>query len=448
MSQSKEEQQLTPKDFNNDFNLNDVVIEAISSHLSVEDELSLMYSSITTHNLFKPHLLSIKARECVVLGNVSTLEYIAKKDPLALFQKGEVTDADECTFYNVSAYQLIQFLCDADMKKQLLSWIPDAFLSAIQKQTTELGCGGADLIKLDRDPLVMASQEFTGFTQFKQTFTLFDHTPHELSFPLLENPDGIAYYADSNDVVTFYYIKKATEQVVPIEPSFSSEEDKASFETFKDSFKVMENNSSRRSSNAEHQLIERIFEYPLHRQGILYKQNDIYTRDSRTAFSLINAYRTSIRLYNEATQTAHWDRDKWDKADIYWREGVGNAQRKLMWLLQRIYEKNRPFYPIPTQFNDFNRDFRFGNFNGAKEESAVVSGKIIGALGVKFGLYKAWEQAPAEHVLSLLGRLAAGAALVDLVAVFRLIDDAKANIMELSHESKPDVQSRSVRSPN
>ncbi|MFT4058023.1 MAG: hypothetical protein QM652_00580 [Legionella sp.] len=315
------------------------------------------------------------------------------------------------------------------MKKQLLPLIPDNFKTTCQMQTTELGRGGADLVKLDRAPLVMASEDFTELTQFKQTVVLPDGTQHEVSFPLLENPDGIVYYTDSNKMVNFYYIKYATKEIVPIEPIFTSEEDKTLFEAFKHSFDAMENNSSRRSSNVEHQLITRLFQYTLHRQGILYEQNGIQYCDNRTAFSLINAYRTSIRLYNEAEQN-----NLWKTAHSHWREGVGNAQRKIVWLLQRLCERNRSFYPILAQFDDFNREVKSGL--ETKEVAAVVEGKIIAGLGSTFALYKSEGITMARRCrwpgYSHL--------LVDLVVVWRLIDDAKANIMKQSHESKLDFQ--------
>ncbi|MFT4058024.1 MAG: hypothetical protein QM652_00585 [Legionella sp.] len=90
MSQSKEEKTFVPKDINNIFGLLDVkTIGTIASYLSVPDELNAIRSSITTYNLFKPHLhlLSIKARDCVAQGNLETLKAIAKKRPFVIIPK-------------------------------------------------------------------------------------------------------------------------------------------------------------------------------------------------------------------------------------------------------------------------------------------------------------------------------------------------------------------------
>lgn len=170
MARSKEEKALEPKDAENKFRvLTSDVAGNIPTHSSVTDVLNLIYSSITTHNLFKPHLEPLKAKACVVQGDLATLILIAQRNPAALFQKGNITDPRERTFYNVSAWQLILFLCDVDMKNQLMPFIPEQFKAIAQKQTNELGSGGADLIKLSRDPQAVAFEDFDGLTQFKQT---------------------------------------------------------------------------------------------------------------------------------------------------------------------------------------------------------------------------------------------------------------------------------------
>ncbi|HAT9776951.1 TPA: hypothetical protein JBD69_13170, partial [Legionella pneumophila subsp. pneumophila] len=370
MASSKEEKALVPKDSDNKFgDLPSEVAGNIPS--SVTGVLNLIYSSITTHNLFKPYLEPMKARACVVQGDLATLKLIAERNPEALFQKGNITDPRERTFYNVSAWQLIHFLCDADMKNQLMPLIPEQLKSIAQKQMKELGSGGADLIKLSRDPQAVAFEDFKGLTQFKQTFTLYDGSRKEVTFPLLENVDGIFYYQDENKEVHFYYANRETKTIMPLEANIKSDEDKQLFAAFKASFDAMENNSSRRSSDAEHQLIAKLFPCQLHRQGVHYEHHGVSYQDSRTSFNLINAYRKNIRLYDEAAQN-----NEWEKAHADWREGVGIAQGAEMWLLERICEEGRPFHPLPAEFRDFKRGITFYNWNTDKVESAFTGGKL------------------------------------------------------------------------
>ncbi|HEE0199477.1 TPA: lpg1692 family Dot/Icm T4SS effector, partial [Legionella pneumophila] len=383
MARSKEEKALEPKDAENKFRvLTSDVAGNIPTHSSVTDVLNLIYSSITTHNLFKPHLEPLKAKACVVQGDLATLILIAQRNPAALFQKGNITDPRERTFYNVSAWQLILFLCDVDMKNQLMPFIPEQFKAIAQKQTNELGSGGADLIKLSRDPQAVAFEDFDGLTQFKQTLPLIDGTRKEVTFPLLENVDGIVYFQDKNKEVHFYYANRESKTITSLVPDLKSEEDKQLFAAFKASFDAMENNSSRRSSDTEHQLIAKLFNAKPQRQGIQYEHQGIRYQDSRTSFSLINAYRTSIRLYDEVQNY------QYEKADTYWREVVGKAQGEEMWLLERICEEGRPFHPLPADFKEFKRGFTFYNWITNKVESAFAGGKLAVGLGSDFALYK------------------------------------------------------------
>ena len=438
MSHSKEEQSFIPKDSNNNFRLlpNDIVGE-LADYLSVQDLIKLMKASITTYNLFKPNLnraLALKALVCVVQGDVDGLVLIAQHKPAVLFDKGEVTDPRQRTFYQVSAYQLILFLCDEDMKDQILSKIPEEFTLTCKQQYAEMGSGGTDLIKLDRDPLLVAEEHFKGITEFKINYTLFDNTQHELTFPLLENPDGIIYYQDKKtQEVQFYYANRETKEIKKLSDCVTSEKEQYELEQFKASFDSMENNSGRRSSNAEHQLIAKTLQCTLHRKGILYEQNGILYRDSRTGFNLINRYRTCVRLYEEAEHNGQWD-----KAHAFWREGVGKAQGEEMWLLQRVCEENRPFYPPPTHFKGFKRGFVFYNFDSENEEFIFNDGKLAAGLGSDFSLYKG-------RVRVARGSYGCGGAdAADLIAVFRLVEDAKANIVTLKQELGSSLQRSST----
>lgn len=422
MSISKEERLYIAKDSMNVFRVFPYGIGGIiAGHLSVKDIIEVLRSSITTHNLFKPNLISQKAKTCVVQGDLQTLKLIAKAKPEALFQKGRIIDPRGRIFYDVSAYQMIHFLCDVDMKNHITPLIPEKLQKERQLQIEELGHGGADLIKLSRDPRVIICDGFGGLTQIQQRFNLINGAQQELSFPLLENVDGLIYYQDEHNEIHFFYVNRNTQTLVELEQHIKSKEDLNAWIALKASFENMELNSARRSSDEEHQLINTIFNRLLTRQGIQYQHNKVRYRDSRTSFNLINAYRKCIRLYAEAEQS-----QQSANAHSYWRMGVGLAQGEEIWLMQRICEENRRFHPLPAHFDGFERRVVFVNLGFSREELALSDGNIVAGWGSAFALYKGRlffaRCAPGD------GWIGAPTAAMDLVAINRLVEDAKALI--------------------
>jgi hypothetical protein len=435
MTKRKYESQLIVKDENNFFKPIPADIGGlIADYLPVNDILRVMSLSNTTRRLFKPSLavkMGNKARACVVQGNLDTLIRISQAIPEALFQKGGIIDPRGRIFYDASAFQLIHFLCDVKMKNRLTRFIPNKFNHQRRQQIAELGSGGADLVKLARNPLSVSSNGFEGFTEFKQTFTLDNGKQREVSFPLLENIDGIIYYQDKHNDVHFYYVNRLTQDIIPLEPNIHSEEDQKSLTTFKASFATMEMNSARRSSDREHQLITQLFQRTLHRQGLHYQHHGVRYQDSCTAFRLINAYRTCIRLYEEARF------DEYHAADDYWRRGVGLLQGEEVWLLQGICSSVRthPFYYWPSYVGKSKRRDTFYDFCYPKPRSVFVAGNLITTLGSGFALYKGNGIARSTYSAKLI------CIAVDLVAICRLVVEAKASIFELEPESEEDLQS-------
>ncbi len=440
MSRNKDDQSLIPNVFGT---LNEDVVRVIASHSSVNHILNLMFVCKTTNNLFKPSLalvLAPKAQTCVVQGNLDGLAFIAKHKPEALFVKGQVIDLRGRIFPSISAYQLTIFLCDADMKKTIDPLIPEELRKKRQEQYAELGSGGADLIKLGVDPLKAAENDFNTILTFKTTYNLYDGMPKEVTFPLFENKDAIIYYQDENSNVNFYYANRETKAIKKLSVCANTEEDTQAFEAFKLSFANMENNSSRRSSNTEHQLLETILQCKLHRDGIEYEQNGIRYRDSRTSFGLINAYRACIRLYEEVRSDSDYD-DQLEKANDYWCKGVGKAQGEEMWLLQRICEKGRPLYPLPANFDNFKREVTIYNYTTCSDEDALPDGKLVVGLGLNFAVYRGacrhasvcadlgWAPVPVVVARS------------DLIAICCLVESGKANVIECEQEQ--DLQSQS-----
>ncbi len=311
------------------------------------------------------------------------------------------------------------------MKKTIDPLIPEELRKKRQEQYAELGSGGADLIKLSVDPLEAAKKDFNTILTFKTTYTLKDDRQKEVTFPLFENKDAIIYYQDKNGNVNFYYANRETKAIKKLSVCASTEDDTEVFETFKLSFADMENNSSRRSSNTEHQLIETMLQCKLHRDGIEYEQDGIRYRDSRTPFRLINAYRTYLRLHGEARVNGEWE-----KVCYYWCTGVGKAQGEEMWLLQRICEEGRPFDPLPANFDNFKRGVIINNMN------LLQDNRLVDDLGLDFALDKGGWDCAEDHEHS-----SDDYAAKDLFAICWLVESAKANVNECEQEQDLQPQS-------
>ena len=69
---------------------------------------------------------------------------------------------------SISAYQLFTFLCDERLESAILPLIPQKMESIRQRQYDELGRGGADLIRLDKNP--ESIKDFQTFKAFQTTF--------------------------------------------------------------------------------------------------------------------------------------------------------------------------------------------------------------------------------------------------------------------------------------
>lgn len=420
MAKSKSDSSLVSSKDNRLQHLHLDITGVIGNQLSIKDHLNLMLTSKSIGKLFQPNFLTHlgkNARICALFGDKADLSLIAQHRPEALFNKGQATDNGGRIFYNVSAYQLILFLCDKNLKDAINPLIPQTLSKIREVQEKEMGVGGCDLIKLDNDPNLIAGEDFTGITEFEITFDLFDQTQHSVIFPLLENPDGIVYYQDKKQGVHFYYVNRQENKIVELNARLESNEDKEAFNEFKKSFEEMENNSGRRSSNNEHELIAKILNCSLQREGIRYEDNGIGYQDSCNSFNeLTNAYRECMRLGADGVDASA----SWDK--------IGKIQKKVIWLAQCYCAKNLPFYPAPYQLNDFERKTYFFNqilmdFESFLDEKTQLGSGFAFYKGFSWYDMVAYDVPPPEYCAS------------DLIAVIRIIDDAKANIMQMNEDN-------------
>ena len=126
------------------------------------------HSKLSPHNfiLFKRLLDDAGVAEplltSVVQANPVQLIEQVRANLGHFFKKGQKTDFAGQTFYNISAFQLMLFLCDADMLnqfKKIIPLMPEVYHDIMKKQRAEIDSGGADLIKMDRDPTTLTFEK-------------------------------------------------------------------------------------------------------------------------------------------------------------------------------------------------------------------------------------------------------------------------------------------------
>ena len=393
-------------------------------------------SNPTMHAMFQPVLDEAKQAstllKAVVEGEPAKLIQLVQTDPRLLFKKGQIKDPAGRVFYNVSAYQMMKYLCDEDMITQVMPHVLEKItnkhgrqidLKAIQEEQDQtLQGGGADLIKLNFDPT--NPSEFDRILQHIETYRISGQ-PHPVTFSLMENPDAILYYKDTDGTPNWYYANRETQTIKPIQPQPQTEDDVQQFTHLEQSIDAMENNSARRSSYAEHDIIKKSMQKSLVRNGIPYEQDGQCFCDTHHDFNrLYNAYRKYNRLYNLS-----------NKIDIntIWCKEVGLTQKEVIWLLQRYCEEKRPFFPLPDfKSSPFNRGFNIRDLIANKYKSVFNISRFVRGFGSDFAIYKA------DLECAVGGGPSAGRVwdvfyynrIADLVAVNRLIEDAKANVIE------------------
>lgn len=317
--------------------LNNDCLQQLNQYLSLKEFAVFSTASRSSYSLFRKVLDNTTALNAVVQGRPDELAIIVRNNPDSLFDCGNVTDPAGQIYYDVSPYQLMTFLCDSLMKRQIMDEIQPLMTEKLKirrkNQYKLIDVGGADLIKTNKKPSFFADENEFSVTQ-KNMRQQFSHTNNADRYSVsvkyfyeLENPDGIIYYKTLTGTVELYYVNRITQQLELIDLQYISA--KAQENIFA-MFSNMEMNSSRRSSDKEHSDIFNTLNYKLIRKGIQYERNGVKYRDSRIEFELIDAYQKHIKLASTTGTPGNQQQNAW--------KAVGQAQRKVIWLLQRFYE--------------------------------------------------------------------------------------------------------------
>ena len=329
-------------------------------------------------------------------------------------QRGHTTP--EITYYNVSPYQLMTFLCDEKMKDDILHLVmplSEELQLKRQKQYSEIARGGADLAKINVDPSELA---FENVIRYTSSFNVRDFRSDyaiDMTFPLLENPDGIiSYWNELTRQRCYYYVNQKERTVSLIEPIAGIEDEIGELERLHNLFVYgIYENSARRSSDEEHALIKKTLGISLHREGIEYVQEGIKFRDTRADFNRIFAtYRDCL----EIQRTRHCN------MDYAWLE-VGLVQRKVMWLLQRICENKSIRSISEVKTSPFERSFKVmdrtkGYSNRSPLSVFSYHNGLVSTLGYKFAILKG------EAINTIRGNIGEGKLPENVTEDLRLIN--------------------------
>ena len=381
------------------------------------------------------------ANYLVLTGRPEHLIRMLEKDPMMFFKKHEqITDAAGQIFYNVSPADLISFVCDDDMLRQVNDFaqhLPEAvrakFFVSWEKHHASRGRGGADLVKYtgERPP------QYANICGVTNTFGVLGDTL-TTQRPLLKNPDGIICWQAPDNQLHWYYANQDTQTLEPIDmPEALLEAHLTEYNAFAARMNDMEPMTARRSSNQEHALIEALMQHKkshklisLVREGIHYRQDGMDYIDTHYDFNrLSNAYLKCIRLYND---------NNYDEGDRVWRAELGHVQREVMWLVQRYCERNRSFWPLAANYKEtpfVRAPVEIYNYNTGNMMRIfdAKTGKFLAGFGLDnfdsgFAIYKG-PGAGARGLRVLPGRLVTGMlASIDLVAAARLGIDATQNL--------------------
>lgn len=278
-------------------------------------ELSLTHKA--ANSTLKNQLNIRKVMLWCIRGEVKPLIAFVSQHPEYLFIKGDIEDHyTEQAYYQVSTFQLILFLGDWDLLKEITPFLKGQYLSHAHLQSLELLQGGADLVKLSFDPLTCPFSQLTVLQE------------HDLMLPLLENPDGILFFEDR-----LYYANQTQQSIQPLAATEDS-----GYQELLSSIKQMHPNSSCRSSDSQHQWLFTHYQIRLQRQGLRFKKNGQLYQDIKPSYQLIHQYRHHLHLLTAQANSEELTQN--------WILGVGQAQRVLpVHLMQRLCANDK-FSPL------------------------------------------------------------------------------------------------------
>jgi len=253
-------------------------------------------------------------------------------------------------FYDVSPFQLIYFYCDIDMLNHIMRVISP--LSAthsklIETQLQILGFEGpANIVKVNKCP-VDPTFRFNDILYYKKSYQIGASNPsitQEVTHLLLENQNGVIYFKDSQNQIHWYRadIHTQTIEVLEIKNNTLKSKEQNDFNQMIHDLDQMEDMSAKRTSQHEHRLLTKIFNFSIHQEGITFDLEGIRFKSGCYDFNRQdNAYRKSHRLFIEKKQ------DAGKQACV---EQLGHMQKECAWKLLRLNDENLLNDPLSVDY--------------------------------------------------------------------------------------------------
>ena|SRR3990167_2334236 len=216
---------------------------------------------------------------------------------------------------------------------------------------------------------------------------------------LLHNRNGL-FYCKLGDQVELFFVdindetgQKKVRNLT--EPQNITQQDQKELEQFKryihDNIAM---NSSLRTSDEQHALIQRLFGIKLERNGIHYELNGEHYQDTYDGcVRLINGYRRYMEVFRSEPET-HIPSNACHNAYMNF---VGMGQRRgMVHVLQRFCELDQPFSPLQNKDDLKNRHFirsiEYNTWHG--NNSSVYPLRLNYGIGCKHSLMKSTFHIP------------------------------------------------------
>ncbi len=391
---------------------------------------SIIQACKMTYRLFKPAITLQELLNAVIWSDAEgksadTVENILRNHPDLLFKKGRITKQGittepgktlyEQTYDDASAFQLILFTGDMYLLEQIKPFITEENREKAKAQRDELHGGGSDLVKLAhikegahvKDISELSYHELTRFVEKDENGHVKTEADEhgvlrEITYPLLQNKNGVVAYNDHHYYISLNHKTKTVEEIKPIYFETTCPQKQEQINQLIADFSRIEINSGQRSTNQQHDLIQKMTGIALERKGLRYKRGDHAYQNTQSESLIVVALRQYIRLWNaarEMDQNENGEHDAWlaawRKADEAWLD-VGKAQatdtadKLLLYCLSIPFSQMPDFKVIlhPSTENQ-NRALTYDDMIGHHTLKTSIYGKAPRLLGGSFSLVKA-----------------------------------------------------------
>lgn len=242
------------------------------------------------------------------------------------------------------------------------------FLSDWKKQRDTRGRGGADLMKVTKNPMTMPFEEL----QNVAFHYMLHNTELSAKHPLLQNPNGLVYYKDNANQAHWYCVDRETRTVRKVQVDESIMQD--AYTRFKSSMDNMEAMKVRRSSNEECKLINSVMRDAETQQSIqLVREGHQYVRNEIPLSRILSTLNRDefLQLKNQLSnhgQTFIKFATEDDYQEKVFSYGEIWVLRKQLWAIGLDVLRDKLLMPTPVQVGYCDTQYDFNRYYNAYEK--------------------------------------------------------------------------------